>query len=60
LKLHETRLREETKNPSIYLSMIFLVQHGKAYAEAEDPERRLTPKALRRQRRWRDISRRRA
>ncbi len=23
--------------------MIFLVQHGKAYTEAEDPERRLTP-----------------
>jgi len=26
--------------------MIFLVQHGKAYTEAEDPERRLTPKGI--------------
>ena len=26
--------------------MIFLVQHGKAYTEAEDPERRLTPEGV--------------
>jgi phosphohistidine phosphatase len=46
LKLQETRLRKEAKNPSIHLSMIFLVQHGKAYTEAEDPERRLTPEGI--------------
>jgi phosphohistidine phosphatase len=41
------QLHEEAKKPlHLSLHMIFLVQHGKAYTEAEDPERRLTPEGI--------------